>query len=43
MATTTVEIPDERMPDLEAYKDRLGELLLLGLSQMKIQEALMLY
>ena len=43
MATATVEIPDERMPDLEAYKDRLGELLLLGLSQMKIQEALMLY
>ena len=43
MATATVEIPDERMPDLEAYKDRLGELLLLGLSQMKIQEAPMSY
>jgi predicted HTH domain antitoxin len=31
------------MAELEAYKDRLGELLLLGLSQVKIQEALLLY
>ena len=30
-------------PQLEAYKDRLGELLLLGLSQIKIQEAILLY
>jgi predicted HTH domain antitoxin len=43
MAKTTVEIPDERLQELEAYKDRLGELLLLGLSQVKIQEALLLY
>lgn len=43
MAKTTVEIPDERLQELEAYKDRLGELLLLGLSQIKIQEALLLY
>ena len=43
MATTTVEIPDERLPELEAYKDKLGELLLLGLSQVKMQEALLLY
>ena len=43
MATTTVEIPDERLPELEAYKDKLGELLLLGLSQVKLQEALLLY
>jgi len=43
MAKTMVEIPDERLQDLEAYKDRLGELLLLGLSQIRIQEALVLY
>ena len=43
MAKTTIDIPDERMAELEAYKDRLGELLLLGLSQVKIQEAILLY
>ncbi len=43
MAKTIVEIPDERWAELQAYKDRLGELLLLGLSQVKIQEALLLY
>ena len=30
MAKTTVEIPDQKMAELEAYRDRLGELLLLG-------------
>jgi len=43
MAKTIIEIPDERLAELEAYKDRLGELLLLGLSQVKIQEAILLY
>ena len=43
MAKRTVEIPDHKMAELEAYKDRLGELLLLGLSQVRIQEALLLY
>ena len=43
MAKTVIEIPDERLPELEAYKERLGELLLLGLSQVKIQEAILLY
>ena len=34
MAKTTVEIPDQKMAELEAYRDRLGELLaLLGLSE----------
>jgi hypothetical protein len=42
MAKTIVDIPDERSPELEAYKGRLGELL-LGLSQIRIQEALLLY
>ena len=43
MAKTTVDIPDERLAELEEYKDKLGELLLLGLSQVKIQEALLRY
>ena len=43
MAIATIEIPDERFKQLEAYRDRLGELLLLGLSHIKIQEALLLY
>lgn len=43
MAKTTVEIPDNRLGELDGYKDRLGELLLLGLSQIKTQEALYLY
>jgi hypothetical protein len=43
MAKMIVDIPDERSPELEAYKGRLGELLLLGLSQIRIQEALLLY
>ncbi len=43
MAKQMIEIPDERLPELEGYKDRLGELLLLGLSQVKIQEAVFLY
>jgi predicted HTH domain antitoxin len=43
MATAHVEIPVERLADIEKYKDKLGELLLLGLTQMKIQESLYLY
>lgn len=43
MAKTTVEIPDNRLGELDGYKDRLGELLLLGLSQIKTQESLYLY
>jgi hypothetical protein len=43
MAKTVIEIPDEKLSELEAYKDKLGEILLLGLSQMKIQDALLLY
>ena len=43
MAKTTIEIPDDRLDELDAYRDRLGEILLLGLSQIKIQEALVLY
>lgn len=43
MSETTVTIPAEWMRELEPYKDRLPELLLLGLSQFRLQEALALY
>jgi len=43
MAKTTIEISDDKLAELEPYKDRLGELLLLGLSQVKIHEVLLLY
>lgn len=43
MAKTVIDISDEKLAELEPYKDRLGELLLLGLSQIKIQEVLVLY
>jgi hypothetical protein len=43
MGKTIIEISDDKLAKLEPYKDRLGELLLLGLSQIKIQEVLLLY
>ena len=43
MATTVIELPDENMRELEPYREKFGELLMLGLSQLKIQEALYLY
>ena len=43
MAKAMLEIPDEQYAELDKYKDKLSELLLLGLSQMKIEEALVLY
>ncbi|MEN3000848.1 MAG: UPF0175 family protein [Armatimonadota bacterium] len=38
-----IEIPEADWDKLEPYKDRLLELLLLGLSQARIHEALLLY
>ena len=43
MAQAVVDIPEERLSDLEPYKEKLGEALLLGISQMRIHEALLLY
>ena len=43
MAKTMIDIPDDRMHELEAYKDKLSELILLGLSQIKVHETLYLY
>jgi predicted HTH domain antitoxin len=43
MAKALVEIPDRFADALEPYRDRLGELLALGLTQVRIQEALLFY
>ena len=43
MGKTSIEIPSEMEIEIEKYKGRLSELLLLGLTQMKIQESLYLY
>jgi hypothetical protein len=43
MTRAVVEKPDRFAAALEAYGDRLGELLVLGLTQVWIQEALLLY
>ena len=43
MAHAVVEIPEDRLQDIEPYRERLGEALLLGISQMRIHEALLLY
>jgi len=43
MQKMIVEIPDEVVAQLKPYQDRLPELMLLGLHQIKAQEALLLY
>jgi len=40
VAKAVIEIPDECLQDLEAYRDRIGELLLLGLTQARLREIL---
>jgi len=43
MEKITVEIPDQLAQEFELHRDRLRELILLGLLQLKVQEALLLY
>lgn len=43
MEKFTLEIPDTTAEKLQPYKDKLQDLILLGLQQLKIQEALLLY
>jgi predicted HTH domain antitoxin len=38
-----IEIPDQLVEEFKLYEDRLREIILLGLLQLKVQEALMLY
>ncbi len=43
MERVTLEIPDELAAEMHLDQSRLKELVLLGFSQLKIQEALALY
>jgi predicted HTH domain antitoxin len=43
MEKIVLEVSDDLARQLAAYQDRLNEIFLLGLNQVKIQEALMLY
>jgi predicted HTH domain antitoxin len=43
MQKVVIEIPDEFAQEISPYRDRLKELMLLGLLQFKTQEALLLY
>ena len=43
MERVTLEIPDELAKELHIDQTRVKELVLLGFSQLKIQEALSLY
>jgi len=38
-----IEIPDQLVQEFKLYQDRLREIILLGLLQLKVQEALLLY
>lgn len=43
MQRVEIDIPDEVVDELEAYRGRMTELLLRGLAQLKVDEALALY
>ena len=42
METLALEIPTEVSEKLQPYRDKISEIVLLGLQQLKIQEALLL-
>ena len=43
MEKVVIEIPAELVQEFSLYRDRLREVILLGLLQLKVQEALLLY
>ncbi|NOX61608.1 MAG: antitoxin [Chloroflexi bacterium] len=43
MKQLVIELPDDVARQIKPYEDRLQEMVLLGLSQIKAQEALLLY
>lgn len=43
MQQMVIELSDELARQVGPYQDRLQELMLLGLTQLKVQEALVLY
>jgi predicted HTH domain antitoxin len=42
-AKTVIEIPTDLAQEFQPYQDRLREILLLGLLQLKVQESILLY
>ena len=43
MEKMVIEIPDELVQEFKLYQDRLREVILLGLLQLKVQEAVLMY
>ena len=43
MEKVVVEAPDELVAQYDQYRDRLGDIIFLGLLQLKIHEALLFY
>jgi predicted HTH domain antitoxin len=43
MQKMVVEVPDEFAAQFDPYQDRLDELLIMGLRQIKIHESLLFY
>jgi predicted HTH domain antitoxin len=43
MEQLVVDVPDHLLKELEAYRGNLGEILALGLRQIKMQQALALF
>jgi len=43
MSTITIAIPDDLSAQLEPYRDRLDDLLRIGLREMKMEQSLSLY
>lgn len=43
METLVIEVPDDLKTEVEQYRDRLREIFMLGLREIKVQEALLLY
>ena len=43
MEDVTIQVPADLVDEFEPYHDRLREIIVLGLTQLKVQEALLLY
>ena len=43
MEDVTIQIPSDLIQEFEPYQHRLREIILLGILQLKVQEALLLY
>jgi len=43
MEKIVIEVPDELVLEFKPYQDKLREVILLGVLQLKVQEALLMY